>query len=252
MRCIALQSGSNGNSIYVETETVRLLFDAGISGRRAEMRLAEFGIDIRDVDALLLSHDHRDHTCGAGVFQRKFGLPVYVTRRTLRACEGWLGRLSDVRDFTAGATLEFGNTRVHTCRTPHDGADGVTFVVESGGRRLGILTDLGHVYPDLQQLLPTLDAALLETNYDDVMLDEGPYPDFLKRRIRGWGGHLSNTEAARLVADCGTNLQWLGLGHLSGENNTPGLAMQTHQALHAGRCALRMASRDGAVELGQL
>jgi len=196
--CIALQSGSNGNCIYVESGDTRLLFDAGISGSRAEERLAEFGRDIRSVDALIISHDHADHVRCAGIFQRKFHLPVYVTEATfdaaLRRCD--LGTLTDVRHFRPGDTLSFDGVAVETVPTPHDGADGAAFVVSNARRRLGILTDLGHVFDGLGPVLASLDAVLLESNYDPEMLEVGPYPHTVKQRIRGPGGHLSNVEAA--------------------------------------------------------
>lgn len=245
MRLISLQSGSNGNSIYVEADGVRLLFDAGISGRQAQERLESHGIDIRDVDALLLSHDHRDHTSCAGIYHRKFGLPVYATPGTWRVCRSSLGPVSDTRVFQAGETLQFGHARVRTFLTPHDGAEGVAFVIEADGRRIGILTDLGYVFSELKQMLPTLDAALLESNYDEEMLRRGPYPEFLQERIRGTGGHLSNTDSARLVLDYGKRLQWLVIGHLSEENNATDVAMNEHLSHHGGLCPVYHAGRNG-------
>jgi phosphoribosyl 1,2-cyclic phosphodiesterase len=161
MLAISLQSGSNGNCIYVEADGVRLLFDAGICGIRAENRLAECGQNIRNVDALILSHDHSDHIRFAGVYQRKYGLPVYVTPATLESGfeRHGLGHLSDVRYFRAGDMLRFGDVFVQTIRTMHDGADGSAFAVSSGGRRLGILTDLGHVFGELREVVSSLDAV---------------------------------------------------------------------------------------------
>ena len=238
-----LQSGSNGNCIYVEAEGIRLLLDAGISGKQAALRLAAHDREIRDVDALILSHDHGDHTRCAGIYQRKFGLPIYVTRPTLAACEWALGRIDDVRPFTAGATLEFGGVRVHTIRTPHDGVDGVAFIVEAEGRRLAILTDLGHPFDALADVLGSADAAYLESNYDPQMLATGWYPEFLKRRIRGDGGHLSNAEAAELVRRCGTHMQWVTLSHLSENNNTPALAAETFHEVVGKDLPCHVASR---------
>ena len=129
MITFSLQSGSNGNAIYVEAAGVRLLFDAGISGKMAQQRMARHGRDIRQVQAVILSHDHSDHVRCAGIYQRKFGLPVYMTRTTRRAIWCDLGELTDVRYFRAGQALEFGPVTVHTIRTPHDAADGVAFVV---------------------------------------------------------------------------------------------------------------------------
>src|SRR3989304_3101333 len=216
MRTFSLQSGSNGNAIYVEADGVRLLFDAGISGALAERRMTVHDRDIRDVDALIISHDHIDHVRCAGIYQRKFGLPIYITRRTLTATWCNLGKLSDVRYFQSGDSLSFGHVIVHTLRTPHDAADGVVFVVECEGKRLGILTDLGHPFRELQDLLEQVDAAYLECNYDPEMLETGTYPMELKARIRGAGGHLSNDESASLLRTCGRHRpKWIAVAHLS-------------------------------------
>jgi phosphoribosyl 1,2-cyclic phosphodiesterase len=245
MIAISLQSGSNGNCIYVETEDARLLFDAGISGVKAERRLAKRGREIRDVDAVIISHDHADHVGSAGIFQRKFALPVWITEPTL----AWtlrrrdLGRMSRIHYFTSGQTLSFGQTRVTTLKTPHEGVDGVDFVITSRGKRLGILTDLGHAFPGLPETLATLDAVFLESNYDEEMLARGPYPPALKARIRGPGGHLSNEEAAALMATSGNNLRWACLAHLSEQNNTPEKALATHRRLLGESIALSVASR---------
>lgn len=230
MRTFSLQSGSNGNSIYVEADGVKLLFDAGISGVQAQTRMAQHGRDIRAVDALIISHDHVDHVRSAGIFQRKFGMPIFMTRQTQRALWCDLGKLRDVRYFTSGDVLRFGRVGVHTIRTAHDAADGVAFVVECDGKRLGILTDLGHPFAGLQSVLEEVDAAYLEANYDPQMLEAGPYPFHLKQRIRGDGGHISNDESALLIKACSRKRpQWVAVAHLSGENNTPELAVDTQR-----------------------
>ncbi|OGW29889.1 MAG: hypothetical protein A2X56_05580 [Nitrospirae bacterium GWC2_57_13] len=244
MIAISLQSGSNGNCIYVEAGGVKLLFDAGISGAAADERLAAHGRDIRSVDAVIISHDHGDHVRCAGIYQRKYGLPLYTTQRTIdRACSRLpLGKLRDVRHFTAGDTLHFNGVTVETTPTPHDGADGAVFVVSSGGARLGILTDLGHVFPGLQPLVASLDAVFLESNYDPGMLECGPYPEFLRQRIRGEGGHISNREAAELLCSAG-NLKWACLAHLSEQNNSPDVALRTHRAIVPKILPIHVASR---------
>jgi len=251
MKIITLQSGSNGNCFYVETDNVRLLFDAGITGRQAELRLAEHGRNIRDVDALFISHDHSDHARCMGVFQRKFGIPVYVTRKTLNAAYRYnnLGEIRNVNLFKAGASQQFGNVVVHSIPTPHDSAEGVAFVVEDGRHRVGILTDLGHVFDGLREVLKSLDAVVLESNYDAEMLRRGPYPEFLKRRIVGDGGHLSNDESAGLLSEtlqdeaASKRLQWACLCHLSEQNNEPELARRTHEELLGDQLPIYVASR---------
>jgi len=250
MIAISLQSGSSGNCIYVETSGVRLLFDAGISGVQAAERLAAHGRDIRAVDAVIISHDHGDHIRHAGVFHRKFGLPVYVTPATLAAASSrcTLGKLRDVRHFRSSGKLAFGDVLVEAIPTPHDGADGSAFVVQSGGKRLGILTDLGHVFEGLTALVSSLDAVFLESNYDPDMLAAGPYPAYLKQRIRGPRGHLSNQESAELLrrAAEGRRLKWACLSHLSEQNNNPEQALKTNRAAVAERIVLHTADRYAA------
>jgi phosphoribosyl 1,2-cyclic phosphodiesterase len=255
MQVVSLQSGSNGNCIFVRTGGARLLFDAGISGKQAAHRLrATTGEDIRDVDALFISHDHVDHVRSAGVFQRKFGLRMLATEATLDASRRHkLGVLGDVATFRTGQAVRVGDAIVQTIPTPHDGVDGCCFVVEAGGDRLGILTDLGEVFDELPGLLETLDAVVLESNYDPDMLADGPYPRGLQQRIRGTGGHLANHEAAELLARHGHRLRWAALGHLSEQNNSPRLARQTARDILGGNGwgdkPLHLASRYEPSEL---
>lgn len=244
MIAISLQSGSNGNCIYVETNGVRLLFDAGICGIRAASRLEAYGLDIRKVDALIISHDHADHISYAGVYQRKYGLPVYITPRTLYKAESEnrLGKLNNVNYFLAGGKLQFGKVFVQTIPTPHDGVDGVAFVISSGCKKLGILTDLGHAFKELFAVISSLDAVFIESNYDPAMLSSGPYPAFLKKRIQGPKGHLSNVEAAELL-QASTKLKWACLAHLSENNNNPHVALKTHFEIVGRRFTFYTASR---------
>jgi len=255
MKMVALQSGSNGNCIYVEADGVRLLFDAGISGKQAEDRLASRGRNIREVDALLISHEHRDHSRCMGTYQRKYGIPIHVTDKTLAATQERqnLGKIKDIRHYRSGTSLQFDSVTVETIPTPHDGVDGVAFVVDDGRHRLGILTDLGHVFDGLNAVMASLDAVLVESNYDPLMLEASPYPEFLKERIRGDGGHLSNIEAAELLRDsAGPGLRWACLGHLSAENNEPHLALRTHRDMLDSRIPIHVASRHEATDVMEL
>ena len=254
MKLISLQSGSNGNCLYVEAAGVRLLIDAGISGISAERRLAAHGIDIRDVDALLISHDHTDHISHAGIFQRKFDMPVHGTKRTLAAAERRkkLGKLHTVCHFRSGATMEFRGVRVETLPTAHDATEGVGFIIDDGSSRLGVLTDLGHVFEGLSDAVSTLDAVFIESNYDPRMLAQGPYPAYLKDRISGASGHISNAECARLILDHGRGLKWACLGHLSEQNNHPEIAIATHREIVGTRTRLHLASRHSVSDVFSL
>ncbi len=244
MLTFSLQSGSNGNCIYVEAGEARLLFDAGITGKQAQARMAVHRREIEGIDALIISHDHDDHVRCCGVFHRKFKVPVWMTLATQTAVRGNLGKFERVNYFVSGQTIQIRDVLVHTIPTPHDGADGVGFVVEHGGRRLGILTDLGHPFDGLWNLMPTLDAVYLESNYDVQMLDDGPYPWRLKQRIRGRGGHISNDESAALLGAASGRLQWAALSHLSAENNSPHRAMETHRRALGTMLPLALASRE--------
>jgi phosphoribosyl 1,2-cyclic phosphodiesterase len=240
----SLQSGSCGNSIYVEAGDVRLLFDAGISGRQADLRMASHGRDVRQCDAVLLSHEHSDHTRSAGIFQRKFGLPVYCTEGTSRSIRRFIGQVNDVRCFAAGSLIRFGDVEVQTIPTPHDGVDSVCFIVRHDGRRLGVLTDLGHPFAALREAVADLDAMYLEANYDPDMLWAGDYPEHIKRRIVGDAGHLSNLEAAELTREhAGRRLQWLAVAHLSENNNDPDLAIETVRGRLPNSLPVYLASR---------
>ena len=249
-QAISLQSGSNGNCIYVETGNVRLIFDAGISGIETERRLTARGKNIRAVDAVIISHDHADHAKYAGILHRKYGLPVYMTRTTLKAANSrcGLGRLNDLRHFYCGDSIGIGGVIIKSIPTPHDGADGSVFVIESGGKRLGVMTDLGHVFDELVSEIAELDAVFLESNYDPEMLLKGPYPVFLKRRIEGPGGHISNFEAAELLLH-GSRLQWACLSHLSHHNNYPAIALKTHRKVLGDSLPLHIAGRISPTEI---
>ena len=254
MKVISLQSGSNGNSIYVEAGGVRLLFDAGISGglirgaagpARTRRKYGGCGPD---------SHDHVDHCRSMGILNRKFGLPIYATAKTYRAAKRYaLGEINDLRYFTGGEVLRFGTVTVETIPTPHDAEDGVAFVVDDGKHRLGILTDLGHVFSGLDGVIASLHAVLLESNYDPDMLANGSYPQWLKARITGPAGHISNFDAAELLsAFASKRMQWVCLGHLSHENNAPKLALATHRKILGNRLPLFVATRHEASEVMEI
>lgn len=227
MEVLVLQSGSQGNCIYVESRGVAILFDAGISARQVQIRLAQHNKRIESVRGVVISHSHRDHIGHAGVYQRKLRLPTFMTE------EAW-NNFPDVDDslcrvFYPDQCLEFEHLRVEPIPTPHDAPGSLAFVVSDEHRRLAVLTDLGHPFRQLEKVLAGVDAAILESNYDPVLLSEGDYPERLQQRIRGPGGHLSNKEAALLIRKHGKHLQWICLAHLSQHNNTPDIAYTTYR-----------------------
>ncbi len=254
MDVISLQSGSAGNCVFVRSGATQLLFDAGISGRKAETRLASCGFDIRECDAVVLSHEHSDHISGLGVFHRKFGLPVFASLRTWNATRAkpTTGDIGTPNHFVVGEKFQIGSLRIESFRTPHDAVEGACFVIEdvADGQRFGLLTDLGHVFKGLGNVVRGLDAVLIESNYDDEMLRSGPYPQRLKDRISGKRGHISNADAADLLDGClNGQLQWACLGHMSGENNSPEVALATHRERHGDRFPILCAERDDVLPL---
>ena len=252
MEVISLQSGSNGNSFYVQAGKQQFLFDAGITGSLAEQRLASHGKEIREIDGLFISHGHRDHCQAMGVYHRKFGHSIFLTEQTLFQAkrDHKLGLINGLHFFKPGETVDFGQVQIHTIPTPHDALDSVAFVIEHRQRRLGILTDIGHVFEGLPQVLAQLDAVIIESNYDPEMLSQSHYPLWLKRRVRGKGGHLSNDDAAIALRDANVaKLQWVCLCHLSEENNQPEIALRTHRQTLGDDVQLHVASRYEASEI---
>ncbi|MGQ9504765.1 MAG: MBL fold metallo-hydrolase [Thermogutta sp.] len=227
MEVLVLQSGSAGNCIYVESHGEAILLDAGISARQVQLRLAEHGKRLDAIQAVVISHSHRDHIAHVGVYQRKLRLPAFMTKDASQ----WVSDLDETlcQFFSPNEQLAFEHLTVEPICTPHDAPTPLAFVVSDGKHRLGVLTDLGHPFPELQRAFISVDAAILESNYDPVLLAKGDYPEWLQARIRGPKGHLSNQEAAMLVKQHGRHLQWICLAHLSQHNNTPEIAYQTYR-----------------------
>ncbi|UCC73091.1 MAG: MBL fold metallo-hydrolase [Gemmatimonadota bacterium] len=228
-RAHVLGSGSRGNSILLETPETRIIVDAGFSGRQLERRLAAIEVPPESISALFITHEHRDHTQGMGVFARRWNLPIYIARATAGSCSALLGGDEDIRFYRAGRPVDLGDLRVEPVLTCHDAIDplAVTVRQRQSGLKVGIATDLGTPTVSVRHALQRCDLLILEANHDDVMLRTGPYPWSLKRRIAGRHGHLSNRAAAQL----GTELHHAGLAgivlaHLSQECNEPGLAVE--------------------------
>ncbi|MBT3278826.1 MAG: MBL fold metallo-hydrolase [Phycisphaerales bacterium] len=247
MRLISLQSGSNGNCLYLEGRETSILIDAGISGKQAQLRLGEFGRDIRDASGVILTHDHADHSRSAGIVQRKFGMDIWASPATFETIAPRIGKVETHHAFRTTRSFRIGEFEIEPIATPHDAADGCGFIIASHGKRLGILTDLGTCFDGLGDAIATLDAVVLESNYDPGMLSRGPYPYYLKQRITSPAGHISNAECGELLRDHGRKLQWAALGHLSGQNNTPDLARKTSREIVGDDLPLHVLSRDVAV-----
>jgi len=252
MFLISLQSGSSGNCIYVESGDVRLLFDAGLSASQVEHRLSEHKRSAHGINGLFISHNHSDHIRCAGVYTRQFDIPLFISKPTLAAAKPTIApnQVKDLQHFRSGSSIKIGHVTVETIQTPHDAVDGVVFVVDDGNHRLGICTDFGHVFQDLKSLVANVDGLFLESNYDETMLKNGSYPQFLKQRISGPGGHISNLEAAELVSEhASSRLQWLYLAHLSEKNNTAAKAFAIHRKVLGKKLPIQVSSRYASTEL---
>ena len=240
LRFSPLFSGSSGNSVYVNGGDTELLIDAGVSCSRLTAELAAVGADARDIQAILITHEHADHIKGAGIFARKYGTPVYATAATWRAMEDKLGDLAPEqrREIDPDQDFFIGNLNIQPFSTPHDAADSVGYVISSiGGARFALATDIGCVRSGWLNAVTGCAAVLLESNYDPGMLQAGRYPYDLKRRIQSRRGHLSNDDAAETaVSLLKSGTRQLILGHLSKENNFPELAL---------KCCAAALDRDG-------
>lgn len=231
MRLCSIASGSSGNCIYVGSEATHLLVDVGISGKRTETGLNSLGITGRDLDGILITHEHVDHISGLGVMVRKYGIPIYATPGTIAAIQSnsGVGKLDSslFREVKEDEKLVIKDLSVNPMRISHDAAQPVAYRISYGSKKIGICTDLG-VYNDYTvECLKGMNALLLEANHDVNMLQVGPYPYYLKQRILGDRGHLSNENSGRLLSRIlHDGLENILLGHLSKENNLPELAYE--------------------------
>ena len=220
MRFAYLGSGSRGNALVVEAGDTCVLLDCGLPLAEVDTRLARLGLRASDLTAIVVTHEHGDHIGGVAKLARRNRLPVWLTAGTRAAWKSapdeWL------RTLTPHRALTIGDLDVMPYPVPHDAREPCQYVFGHAGRRLGVLTDAGSVTPHMRDSLSGLDALLLEFNHDRAMLMNGPYPAFLKARVAGNKGHLSNAQAAELLGSLDiSNLQHLVLTHLSETNNTP-------------------------------
>lgn len=217
-----LSSGSCGNSVFVSSGGSGILIDAGISCRELERRLAMFGAEPSDVEAVLLTHEHTDHNRGARRFCSVHDIPMFGTTGTLSLTQHDGARKSA---FRAGSSFAIGDMKIRSVPVNHLASDPVAFTVSVNGRKVSVISDLGCITPHLRRRAEASDLLLIEANYDDEMLRNGTYPEFLKRTILSENGHLSNKDAAALCANvaCGRTTE-IVLLHMSKENNRSDLA----------------------------
>jgi phosphoribosyl 1,2-cyclic phosphodiesterase len=220
MRIASLGSGSKGNATLVQHRDTTLLIDNGFSLRRFMQRLERFEIEPHSIDAVLLTHEHGDHSGGVERLCANYSIPLWTAVGTARAV---LAPDFDYHRLVAGQTITIGEIEILPVTVPHDAREPLQFIFHQidNGKRLGILTDTGHVTRHIVDAFSRLDGLLLEFNYDADMLASGPYPESLKQRVGGDHGHLSNQQSLDLLRRIDTtSLSCLIAGHISEKNNT--------------------------------
>lgn len=232
MKLCSITSGSSGNCIYMGSEHTSILIDAGISGKRIEAGLNSINMTTKDIDGIFVTHEHSDHIQGLGVLARKYGIPIYTTEGTWKAilensCVGKIpGEL--FHEVEADCITEIGDLKISPFAISHDAAEPVGYRVHHQNQSAAVVTDLGFYDDYIVEHLKGLDMLLLEANHDVHMLQVGSYPYYLKRRILGDRGHLSNETAGQLLCELlHDDLKAILLGHLSKENNYEALAYET-------------------------
>jgi phosphoribosyl 1,2-cyclic phosphodiesterase len=226
MKIAVLGSGSRGNATLLASGPSAILIDAGLSARQLEGRLEAVGYSPAQIAAIVITHDHRDHTQGMGVFARRHATPLYVTEATRRASLRLLRGSEQVRTYRPGYRFAVGDFSVEPFVTSHDAVDPVAVAVSAAcGTRVGIATDLGRPTAGIRHAFTGCDFLVLEANHDERLLRSGPYPSSVQARIASSHGHLSNRAAASFAAELvHPRLSGIFLAHLSGDCNRPDLA----------------------------
>lgn len=224
-----LGSGSSGNCAYLETPSTKILVDAGFSGKQIAHRLASIGRALRDIDAIILTHEHTDHIAGLNVLCGRGKLPLYCNRLTAEAIRDGLSNFNNWRIFSTGDSFEIGDLAIASFTVPHDAYDPLGFMVTHQGVKIGFLTDLGHCTKMVVERMRAANVLLLETNHDLKLLqNDTKRPWSVKQRIGSRHGHLSNNAAARAACDIvSERLQHVYLAHMSQDCNRPELAHRT-------------------------
>ncbi len=247
MRFCSLGSGSTGNAWLVESGATRVLVDCGMGPERLGARLLRAGVEPSSIAAILVTHEHDDHVGGAAAFARRHSIPVHATYGTVQGAGSALAGVERLLELAPSGSLSIGDLEVLPVAVPHDAREPVQYVLGDGHVRLGVVTDLGSITPHVVSSFSGLDALVLEANHDEDMLRQGPYPRFLKERVGGRYGHLSNAVAARLLsAVANGRLQHVVAAHLSLKNNTEALARQAFAAaLGCSESWIAVASDEG-------
>lgn len=233
IKFISLASGSSGNCYFLGTDAYGILVDAGIGIRTIKKTLKEFGIGLDIIRAVLVTHDHADHIKAVGHLGEKFGILVYSTPEVhagINKSYCMTEKLSpaNIRHLHKGEAIRLEGFTITAFEVPHDGTDNVGYCIDIDGKVFSFLTDLGHITPTAAEYICKANYLILEANYDEEMLRMGPYPQYLKERIAGPNGHMSNRETAEFLAGhINEGLRYIWLCHLSKDNNHPELAYKT-------------------------
>ncbi|MFH1009856.1 MAG: MBL fold metallo-hydrolase [bacterium] len=234
MRLCPLGSGSSGNSLFLSAANTCLLIDAGLPAQVIAQGLVTLNVAVSDIQGILITHEHADHVRGAAILAKKYGLPIYANHGTADRLALMLPEGLTIRTLASEGT-QFGPLRVRHFPVPHDAVEPAGFLFEHNGARVAIATDLGYVTREVKKALSGCQVIILEANHDEAMLANGPYPEYLKERIRSRHGHLSNRQSARALEEaCHDDLRHVVLAHLSRENNDPFLARDTVAAAFSG------------------
>lgn len=243
----SINSGSNGNCYYVGNTKEGILIDAGISCRETEKRMKLLGLSLQHVKAIFVSHEHTDHIKGIPAIAEKFGIPIYITNSTLKACAEI--KRSCTRELILFDAVRVGDFLVTAFPKSHDAEDPCSFIIRSNDITIGVFTDIGNACEHVRKHFNLCNAAFLEANYDEVLLENGRYPYFLKNRIRGGKGHLSNSQALEIFLSSRPSfMTHLFLSHLSKDNNCPVKAKALFEN-HAGNTKIIVASRYQQTDL---
>ena len=244
----SINSGSNGNCYYIGNDNEAVLVDIGLTCKEVEIRMNRLGLPISKVKAVFISHEHSDHIKGVAVFAKKYKLPVYISTATLKSSRLLLDA-NNTFSLSHQQHIHIGDLKIAAFSKFHDAADPYSFTVECNEVRVGVFTDIGSVCDRLITHFKNCHAAFLEANYDAEMLESGKYPYFLKRRITGGHGHLSNAQALELfINHKAPYMSHLLLSHLSKDNNSAELVENLFKNV-AGDTFVKVASRFEETEL---
>jgi len=244
----SINSGSNGNCYYIGNDNEAVLVDIGLTCKEVEIRMNRLGLPINKVKAVFISHEHSDHIKGVAVFAKKYKLPVYISTATLKSSRLLLDA-NNTFSLSHQQHIHIGDLKIAAFSKFHDAADPYSFTVECNEVRVGVFTDIGSVCDRLITHFKNCHAAFLEANYDAEMLESGKYPYFLKRRITGGHGHLSNAQALELfINHKAPYMSHLLLSHLSKDNNSAELVENLFKKV-AGDTFVKVASRFEETEL---